>query len=118
MAVTEESNLAKKVEEKASETKFSDEELQSLRELQDGYSEKSAQFGQLKVQKLLVEQQLDALESTEVQFEKEYADLQQKEQDLVRKLNEKYGPGNLDPATGVFTPAPTTAQVTEVSETT
>ena len=47
MAVTEESNLAKKVEEKASETKFSDEELQSLRELQDGYSEKSAQFGVL-----------------------------------------------------------------------
>ena len=49
MAVTEESNLAKKVEEKTSETKFTDEELQSLRELQDGYSEKSAQFGQLKL---------------------------------------------------------------------
>ena len=118
MAVTEESNLAKKVEEKASETKFSDEELQSLRELQDGYSEKSAQFGQLKVQKLLVQQQLDALESTEVQFESDYAGLQTKEQEIVKQLNEKYGPGNLDPATGVFTPAPTTAQVTEVSETT
>jgi len=33
-------------------------------------------------------------------------------------LNEKYGPGNLDPATGVFTPAPAAAQVTEASETT
>ena len=106
MAVTEESNLAKKVSEKESETKFSDEELTSLRSLQEGYTEKQAQFGQLKVQKLLVQQQLDALESTEVQMESDYANLQQQEQDLVKQLNEKYGPGSLDPATGVFTPAP------------
>ena len=118
MAVTEESNLAKKVKEKASEVKFSDEELQSLRELQDGYSEKSAQFGQLKVQKLLVQQQLDALDQTEVQMESDYSALQAKEQEIVKQLNEKYGPGNLDPATGVFTAAPKTAQVTEASETT
>ena len=109
MAVTEESNLAKKVEEKASETKFTDGELTSLRELQDGYSEKSAQFGQLKVQKLLVQQQLDALEETETQFESDYSDLQKQEQEIVKQLNEKYGPGNLDPTTGVFTPVPVVA---------
>ena len=118
MAVTEESNLAKKVSEKASETKFSDEELQSLRELQDGYSEKSAQFGQLKVQKLLVQQQLDALETTEVQMESDYSALQEREQEIVKQLNEKYGPGNLDPASGVFTPAPVPDRITETSETT
>ena len=116
MAVTEESNLAKKVEEKASETKFSDEELQSLRELQDGYSEKSAQFGQLKVQKLLVQQQLDALDATEIQMESDYSELQKKEQDIVKSLNEKYGPGNLDPATGVFTPSPASPTEETASE--
>ena len=109
MAVTEESNLAKKVEEKASEVKFSDEELKSLRELQDGYSEKSAQFGQLKVQKLLVQQQLDSLDKTEIQMESDYSALQSKEQEIVKQLNEKYGPGNLDPTTGVFTPVPVVA---------
>ena len=36
--------------------------------------------------------------------EKEYKTLQQTERDLVKKLNDKYGPGQLDPATGVFTP--------------
>ena len=115
MAVTEESNLAKKVAKKESETKFSEEELTSLRNLQDGYSEKSAQFGQLKVQKLLVQQQLDALESTEVQMESDYASLQQQEQDLVKQLNEKYGPGSLDPATGVFTPIPKTEETSETT---
>ena len=126
MAVTEESNLAKKVLEKETEKtkvsnpneiKFSDEELTSLRELQEGYQEKSAQFGQLKIQKLLVQQQLDALESTEVQMESDYSALQSKEQEIVKQLNEKYGPGNLDPQTGVFTPAPVNAEVTEAETT-
>ncbi len=109
MAVTTESNLAKKVEKEGTEIKFSDEELQSLRGLQEGYQEKSAQFGQLKVQKLLIQQQLDALEGTEVQFESDYTDLQKQEQEIVKQLNEKYGPGNLDPTTGVFTPVPVVA---------
>ena len=118
MAVTEESNLAKKVAKKESETKFSEEELTSLRNLQDGYSEKSAQFGQLKVQKLLVQQQLDALESTEVQMESDYSALQEKEREIVKELNEKYGPGNLDPTTGVFTPVPVVAPEETPEETT
>ena len=122
MAVTEESNLAKKVQEQEAketntsnpdEIKFSDEELQSLRNLQDGYNEKQAQFGQLKVQKILLQQQVDSLEEAESKFEEEYTELQQKEQDLVRTLNEKYGPGNLDPQSGVFTPAPINAEVKE-----
>tara|TARA_B100001123_G_C15218527_1_gene990268 strand:- start:854 stop:1234 length:381 start_codon:yes stop_codon:yes gene_type:complete len=122
MAVTEESNLAKKVQEQEAketntsnpdEIKFSDEELQSLRDLQDGYNEKQAQFGQLKVQKILLQQQVDSLEEAESKFEEEYTQLQQKEQDLVRTLNEKYGPGNLDPQSGVFTPAPINAEVKE-----
>ena len=116
MAVTEESNLAKKVEEKSSEVKFTEDELKSLRDLQDGYSEKSAQFGQLKVQKLLVQQQLDQLEQTEVQMEADYASLQEKERELVKSLNEKYGPGQLDPQTGVFTPVPQEEAAEEVEE--
>ena len=83
MAVTEESNLAKKVEEKTSAVNFSDAELKSLRELQEGYSEKSAQFGQLKVQKLMVQQQLDSLDKTEIQMESDYSALQSKNKKLL-----------------------------------
>jgi|TARA_Y100000782_G_C9986882_1_gene182664 hypothetical protein len=118
MAVTAESNLAKKLDKTQSKITFSEEELQSLRNLQADYSEKSAQFGQLKIQKLLVQQQLDSLETSEVQMESDYSALQTKEQEIVKNLNEKYGPGNLDPATGVFTPAPVPDRITETSETT
>ena len=90
----------------AKEIKFSDDELQSLSELSQGYQNVQAAFGQMKVQHILAEQQISSLEEAEVQMESDYSDLQEKERELVQQLNEKYGPGQLDPQTGVFTPAP------------
>ena len=106
MAVTEESKLAKKVEEKTDETKFTEDELKSLSDLQQRYTNGQSAFGQLKVRRLLLEQELKALDEAELRLETEYTQTQQDEQKLVADLNEKYGAGNLDPATGVFTPAP------------
>ena len=63
-------------------------------------------FGQIKVQKILNQQQADALEEAEVKMDADYKEMQDTERKLVEELNEKYGPGNLDPQTGVFTPAP------------
>ena len=88
------------------EMKFTDEELQELQDLQNGYQEKQALLGSLSVQRILLDQQSDALEARQTEVETEYEGVQQQERDLVQKLNEKYGPGSLDPATGVFTPAP------------
>ena len=90
----------------SSEMKFTEDELQSLQNLQNGYQEKQANLGQLSVQRILLNQQIEALEARQVELESEYEAVQQEERDLVQKLNEKYGPGQLDPQTGVFTPVP------------
>ena len=95
-----------KVVESSDELKFTAEELQELQDLQNGYQEKQALLGSLSVQRILLDQQSDALEARQTEVETEYEGVQQQERDLVQKLNEKYGPGQLDPATGVFTPAP------------
>jgi hypothetical protein len=52
----------------------------------------------------LLNQQSEALEARTAEAEVEYQTVQQEERDIVATLNEKYGPGQLDPATGVFTP--------------
>jgi len=96
-------NEATKVEE-SKEVKFTDDELKSLQGLQTSYQEKQNVLGQLAVQKILLNQQLEALEVREVEVETEYQTTQQEERDIVKTLNDKYGPGQLDPATGVFTP--------------
>tara|TARA_Y100000004_G_scaffold122803_1_gene138076 strand:+ start:231 stop:506 length:276 start_codon:yes stop_codon:yes gene_type:complete len=88
----------------ADDIKFREEELKSLRDLQDSYTKKQAELGQVSVQRILLNQQMDTLDERQAQLESEYTQVQQQEQDLVKKLNEKYGPGQLNPETGVFTP--------------
>jgi len=100
----------------AEEIKFTDEELKSLSELSQGYQNIQSAFGQLRVQKILLEQQKESLEEAEVKMEADYAENQQKERDLVKELNEKYGPGQLDPQSGVFTPVPQEEAAEEVEE--
>ena len=94
-----------KVVEESKELKFSDDELQSLQGLQTSYQEKQAMLGQLAVQRILLDQQSEGLTVRTTEVEQEYHAVQQKEQDIVKTLNEKYGPGQLDPTTGVFTPS-------------
>jgi hypothetical protein len=95
------------------ETKFTEKELKSLNELSQGYQGIQTAFGQMKVQRILIDQQINSLEEAEIKLESDYIDIQQNERDLVKELNEKYGPGSLDPQTGVFTP---TEQPTEEVE--
>ena len=43
-------------------------------------------------------------------------ELSVKEQELAKELNDKYGPGSLNPETGVFTPQPQQEAAPEASE--
>ena len=102
----------------ADEIKFSEEELQSLSELSQGYQNIQSAFGQVRVQRILAQQQMDNLDEAEEKMEVDYTDLQQKERDLVEQLNEKYGPGTLDPQTGIFSPTPQDQPEEETEEST
>tara|TARA_Y100000592_G_scaffold26412_1_gene41793 strand:- start:3041 stop:3331 length:291 start_codon:yes stop_codon:yes gene_type:complete len=88
----------------AKETKFSEEELKNINEVADGYSNLQTELGNLGVQRILVEERLQNINDREEQIRKEWKQNQIKEQDLVKILSEKYGPGTLDPKTGNFVP--------------
>ena len=90
----------------AEDIKFTEDEMTSLKQLQEDYTTKQEQLGQISVQRILLNQQIDSLEQRQEQLEKEYVEVQQREQSLVKTLNDKYGQGQLDPKTGIFTPAP------------
>mgnify|MGYP003117461830 CR=1 FL=1 len=99
----------------AKEIKFTEEELKSLSDLAQGYQTTQAAFGQLRVQKILLQQQSEGLEEAEIKLEADYTSLQDNERDIVKQLNEKYGPGSLDPQTGVFTPVESDEEKAEES---
>jgi len=88
-----------------SEVKFTEDEMKKLAELQQTYQNLQATFGQMRVQQILLNQQVDGLEEAGIAVEEQYKTAQQTERDFVKELNEKYGPGTLDPTTGTFTPS-------------
>ena len=89
----------------AEKIKFNDEELKQLESLQNDYSQKQVELGQIHVQRLLLNQQLAELQNRQSEIEQQYIEIQGREKQMVDMLNEKYGAGQLDPETGVFTPA-------------
>jgi len=89
---------------KSTEIKFTQGELNSLQELRTNYSNIELSLGKLEVARINQEQQLERLENEKLRLETQYSEVQNQEITLVQELNEKYGAGNLDPETGVFTP--------------
>jgi len=97
----------------AEEIKFTEDELKGLSELRETYGKVQQDFGALKDRRLVLEQQLEELDNADEQVHKAYTDNQDTERKLVEELNEKYGPGSLNPETGVFTPQPVQESVEE-----
>tara|TARA_R100000030_G_scaffold32123_1_gene23694 strand:- start:180 stop:458 length:279 start_codon:yes stop_codon:yes gene_type:complete len=85
--------------------KFTEEEMNKIKEVQEEYRQKTAVFGTLCFQKFQLERQLETADKAEIELKKEIIDLEQQERALVKELNEKYGAGTLDPQTGEFKPA-------------
>jgi len=88
----------------AKEIKFSKEELKSIQELQQNTQQLTANFGQLAIVKLSLEQQMEQTNDEQYKLEEELKNLKDKETNLIKTINEKYGAGTLDPTSGVFTP--------------
>ena len=81
------------------EIKYTEEELKSLGDLQQSYQRITNSYGQIALAKHNLEEQEAAVKS-------EFENTRQQEQKLLNSITEKYGPGQLNPQTGVFTPAP------------
>ena len=84
----------------ADEIKFTDDELKQIEELRAEYVNITNRFGQIALTEYNLKQQ-------EAQAKSDFEDIRGKEQKVLNGITEKYGPGTLDPNTGVFTPSDT-----------
>lgn len=83
--------------------KFTEEEIGQINQLRQDVSGVFTQLGQLSIER---KRRIDELDNIQNQLVQKHSELQQQEQELFKGLNEKYGDGNFDPATGEFTPTP------------
>tara|TARA_Y100000593_G_scaffold92398_1_gene183913 strand:+ start:4780 stop:5052 length:273 start_codon:yes stop_codon:yes gene_type:complete len=85
------------------EIKFTDKEVESLKELQKNYLKIQNEFGQITITRVNLKKQLEELDKIETEKQQEFENIQNNERDIVDELTKKYGQGTLDPSTGIFT---------------
>ena len=89
---------------KKKEIKFTQEEMNSLSSLRNSFAQLELSMGKVEMARIQLEQRVEQIENDKLRLETQLSELQKQEGVLVNTLNEKYGPGNLNPETGVFTP--------------
>lgn len=84
--------------------KFTDDEMKQINDFKNKFSEITAQLGEVEVEKILIESQLDSLNEYKSNLKKDYVKLRESEVKLANELKKKYGEGELDVNTGIFKP--------------
>ena len=87
-----------------SEVKFTEEEMKQVTEIRQSYVRVQNAFGQININKIKFDQQMEDLHKAEEEVKSEFKNIQEQERNFVDSINKKYGDGNLDVNTGVFTP--------------
>ena len=87
-----------------SKVKITNEEMQSIKAIQEKYTALGVQLVQLKLARKSGEDYLEQLDDQEKALSNEIESTNTQERELADNLNQKYGVGSLDMATGEFTP--------------
>ena len=88
---------------KKDKVQFTEEEVNELKTISANYVNLQQTLGQISVQRLLLQRQLDGLDVAEQEAQDSYVKNQQDEQTSLAKLQEKYGEGSYDTKNNEFT---------------
>ena len=80
------------------------EELQQIKDLQSKYNQTIFDIGASEAQILAFQQGIEKLQEAKKGLLSDLTTIEQKESELVKSLQEKYGQGNINPETGEITP--------------
>jgi len=84
--------------------KLTQEEIQSIQDLQARYNQTIFEIGAAEAQLIVFQEQMNKLNEDKKNLVSDLKSIEQKESELVKSLQEKYGQGNIDIQTGEITP--------------
>lgn len=84
--------------------KFENEEIDRIQKFKNDYADVTAKLGELEIELIIFDQQKKQLDSYKEQLQQKYIQLRQDEIKLASELKQKYGDGEFDINTGIFTP--------------
>ena len=85
-------------------SKLTAEELQQIKDLQSKYNQAIFEIGASETQLIAFQQGIEKLQQAKKDLVSNLTTIEQKESELVKSLQEKYGQGNINPETGEIIP--------------
>lgn len=84
--------------------KLDKEHLDQIMELRDSFAKNSQTLGNIYLEEYSLKRRFDMLESERSKYIQQFSDLQKQEQELLEKMRERYGDGEINIVQGTFTP--------------
>jgi DNA repair exonuclease SbcCD ATPase subunit len=84
--------------------KFTDEEIGQINTFKDSFGDVTARLGEAEIEIITIDSQKEQIEKYKQNLKEKYIQLRESEVKLANELKDKYGEGEFDIATGIFTP--------------
>ncbi len=84
--------------------KLDKEHLDEIQTLRDAFAKNSQALGNIYLEEVSLKQRIDMLDAERAKYIQSFSDLRKQEQDLLDKMRERYGDGEINIAQGTFTP--------------
>jgi hypothetical protein len=84
--------------------KLDKEHLDEIQTLRDAFAKNSQTLGNIYLEEYAVKQRLELLESERTKYVQHFSELQKQEQELLEKMRDRYGDGEINIVQGTFTP--------------
>jgi hypothetical protein len=84
--------------------KLDKEHLDEIMQLRDAFAKNSQTLGNIYLEEISLKQRIDMLDAERSNYIQQFSSLQKQEQELLEKMRERYGDGEINIAQGTFTP--------------
>ncbi len=84
--------------------KLDKEHLDALQTLRNSFSSNANTLGSIALEQIAINRRLEYLNSEQDRLYTEFESLREQEQELIEKMRERYGDGQINIAEGTFTP--------------
>jgi predicted transcriptional regulator len=84
--------------------KLDKEHLESLQQLRSSFAENANDLGSVSLEQIAIDRRLQFLNAEQERLYNEFESLRKQEQELLEKMRERYGEGQINLAEGTFTP--------------
>ena len=84
--------------------KLDKEHLDALQQLRNSFAENANNLGAISLEQIAINRRLEFLNAQQDKLYSEFENLRKQEQELLEKMRERYGDGQINLAEGTFTP--------------